>query len=150
MYYEINVSKLVKKKGGDAFRHFFATHSRSITTELQLREVLKVFMEKFPAPEYNVIATLYETHGTVLPLSSFKLDREKIKLKIGYFLYANKGDTIKDNIHISGKDNKTLCGKSMMVAPNWAKEYEEHGIDNAGCDKCITLYRKIQTDGSNN
>lgn len=43
MNYEINVSL-----NG---RHFFATHERSITNNWKLKEILTVFLDKFPQAE---------------------------------------------------------------------------------------------------
>lgn len=56
MYYEINVSLNGK--------HFFATDKRSITNERALKEVYKVFKEKFPIKEgYDILVSHYETVG---------------------------------------------------------------------------------------
>lgn len=56
MYYEINVAK-----NG---RHFFATDKRSITNKQALKEVYKVFKEKFPTEEgYDMIVSCVETVG---------------------------------------------------------------------------------------
>lgn len=56
MFYEINVAKDGK--------HFFATHERSITSEIKLKEVYKTIKEKFPEEEgYNITVTLNETIG---------------------------------------------------------------------------------------
>lgn len=52
MYYEINVSL-----NG---RHFFATAPRSITTYAELKKVLPVIIEKFPASEGYVIMLTQE------------------------------------------------------------------------------------------
>ena len=56
MYYEINVSL-----NG---QHFFATAERSVTGEWKLREVYKVFKEKFPEEEgYKIDVTLWNKAG---------------------------------------------------------------------------------------
>ena len=56
MYYEINVALNGK--------HFFATDKRSITNEQTLKEVYKVFKERFPTEEgYSIIISRYETIG---------------------------------------------------------------------------------------
>ena len=49
--YEINVSL-----NG---HHFFATHERSIVSEQKLKEVYKVFKEKFPEAEGYEISVTY-------------------------------------------------------------------------------------------
>lgn len=59
MYYEINVSL-----NG---RHFFATAPRSITTYTELKKVLPVIIEKFPASEgYEIMLTQVHESGTIL------------------------------------------------------------------------------------
>lgn len=66
MYYEINVARNTGKKawnGDKEFHHFFATAERSITTERELKQALRIFTEKFPYPEYNVSATLWHNRG---------------------------------------------------------------------------------------
>ncbi|MGN1342058.1 MAG: hypothetical protein ACI4VL_02360 [Bacilli bacterium] len=56
MFYEINVSLNGK--------HLFATHKRSITNEQALKNVYKVFKEKFPMEEgYDILITKYEEYG---------------------------------------------------------------------------------------
>ena len=57
MYYEINVSKNNK--------HFFATAERSITSEAQMEEMYKLFLEKFPEEEgYKLDVTRWSKQGT--------------------------------------------------------------------------------------
>ena len=51
--YEINVSQ--------HGQHFFATHERSIVSEHKLKEVYKVFKEKFPETEGYEISVTYWT-----------------------------------------------------------------------------------------
>lgn len=59
MYYEINVSL-----NG---RHFFATAPRSITTYTELKKVLPVIIEKFPASEgYEIMLTQEHQSATIL------------------------------------------------------------------------------------
>ena len=59
MYYEINVSL-----NG---RHFFATAPRSITTYAELKKVLPIIIEKFPATEgYEIMLTQEHQSGTIL------------------------------------------------------------------------------------
>ena len=54
--YEINVSL-----NGN---HFFATHERSIVSEQKLKEVYKVFKEKFPKEEgYELTVTYWTKSG---------------------------------------------------------------------------------------
>ena len=56
MSYEINVSLNGK--------HFFATHERSITSEKDLKEKVKVFKEKFTKFEgYQITATHWQSCG---------------------------------------------------------------------------------------
>lgn len=56
MHYEINVSLNGK--------HFFTTAERSITSEWKLREVYKVFKEKFPEEEgYKIDVTYWSKSG---------------------------------------------------------------------------------------
>lgn len=63
MYYEINVAL--------HGHHFFATAERSITSEHKLKEVLKVFIEKFPKSEgYGISITYQQTIGKILPVES--------------------------------------------------------------------------------
>ena len=50
MYYEVNIAK-----NG---RHFFATASRSITNDKDLKAVIECFKEKFPPSEdYSITVT---------------------------------------------------------------------------------------------
>lgn len=56
MYYEINVAL-----NG---RHFFATAERSITDKQKLKDVYKVFKEKFPKEEgYEISVTYWKQYG---------------------------------------------------------------------------------------
>lgn len=56
MNFEINISK-----DGS---HFFATNSRSIPSEHELKKVLPVLAEKFPESEgYGVSVCYYQTSG---------------------------------------------------------------------------------------
>ena len=69
MNYIINVSKKQAKPSWDglpAYSHLFATAEHSLTTEAQARELLSVFVEKFPAPEYQLTLTRWEKQGEVL------------------------------------------------------------------------------------
>jgi len=52
MYYEINVAKLEEKTL--QYKHFFATAKRSLTTIRETKSMVKLFIEKFPEPEYNI------------------------------------------------------------------------------------------------
>jgi hypothetical protein len=52
MAYEINVSKL--DNDGKTYRHFFATHERSLSCKAQLQEVYNVLKNAFPEPMYNI------------------------------------------------------------------------------------------------
>jgi hypothetical protein len=61
MYFEINVAK--KSKIDGAYRHYFATAERSISTETELKGMLIHFKHLFPEPEFNIIATGYEKIG---------------------------------------------------------------------------------------
>lgn len=55
-HYEINVSY-----NGV---HFFATHGRSITSERKLKDVLRIFMKKFPESEgYGISVSYWEEIG---------------------------------------------------------------------------------------
>ena len=63
--YEINVSL-----NG---QHFFATHERSIVNKQKLKEVYKVFEEKFPKSEGYKISVTYWTR------SGKEIDMEKLK-----------------------------------------------------------------------
>jgi len=59
VYYEINISRNGK--------HFFATNSRSVTTEKELNIILPVIENKFTAEEgYQIMVTCYETVGTFI------------------------------------------------------------------------------------
>lgn len=61
MYYEINVSLNGK--------HFFATSERSITNPWDLREKLKVFIQKFPESEgYKLSVTKWGKVGQELEI----------------------------------------------------------------------------------
>lgn len=61
MYYKINVVK--------DNRHFFATAENSVHTEGQLKEVVKVFKQKFPESEgYKISAMLVQTVGKEVEL----------------------------------------------------------------------------------
>ncbi len=66
MYYEINVA--VKGKGHMGLNgHLFATAPRSITSEGKLKEVLAVFVEKFPESEgYEISVTRQECVGYMM------------------------------------------------------------------------------------
>lgn len=52
MYYEINVAKLDPKTL--TYKHFFATAKRSLKNRKETKEMVKLFIEKFPEPEYNI------------------------------------------------------------------------------------------------
>jgi hypothetical protein len=55
VYYRINVSKLYKKDAyGTQHTHFFATAPESIINMHDCAKTVKVFTEKFPAPEYKI------------------------------------------------------------------------------------------------
>lgn len=54
MYYEINVAK---REDDGKYRHFFATHKRSITCTAQALLMAKEFVALYPDPEYYV--TIY-------------------------------------------------------------------------------------------
>jgi hypothetical protein len=61
MYYEINVPK-----NG---RHFFATDKRSITNKQALKEVYKIFKDKFPTEEgYDMLVSCMETKGRYIDM----------------------------------------------------------------------------------
>jgi len=61
MYYKINVAK-------DG-RHFFATAENSVHSEEKLKEVVKVFRQKFPESEgYKISAMLVQTIGSEVEL----------------------------------------------------------------------------------
>lgn len=61
MYYEINVALNGK--------HFFATAERSITNPWDLKEKLKVFINKFPESEgYKISITKWEKVGEELKI----------------------------------------------------------------------------------
>lgn len=58
-YYEINVTL-------NGY-HLFATAQRSIQSEHKLREVLAIFMNKFPESEgYSISATYWDCVGQIL------------------------------------------------------------------------------------
>ena len=62
MYYEINVTLNGK--------HFFATAERSITNPWDLRDALKVFLNKFPESEgYKISVTKWEKVGEELNIT---------------------------------------------------------------------------------
>lgn len=61
MYYEINVALNGK--------HFFATAKRSITNPWDLKDKLKVFIDKFPKNEgYELSVTKWEKVGEELEI----------------------------------------------------------------------------------
>ena len=60
MYYEINVSKLAKN---DMYKHYFATAERSLDSLSEAKQMVKVFMEKFPEPKFKIKVTRYEEIG---------------------------------------------------------------------------------------
>lgn len=61
MYYEINVACNGK--------HFFATAERSITNPWDLKEKLKVFIQKFPESEgYKLSVTKWKKTGETLEI----------------------------------------------------------------------------------
>ena len=62
MYYEINVTLNGK--------HFFATAERSITNPWNLRDTLKIFLNKFPESEgYKISVTKWEKVGEELNIT---------------------------------------------------------------------------------
>lgn len=64
MYYEVNVSRYK--------RHVFATHERSVTTEWELKEILKLFSEKFPESEgFNIMVTQYWKAGETIDVDKY-------------------------------------------------------------------------------
>jgi hypothetical protein len=69
MHYEINVSKRTEASDGyipseiGKYHHLFATTSRSITSERELDKVMKIFVKKFPAPEFCISITKWEETG---------------------------------------------------------------------------------------
>ena len=61
--YEINVSL-----NG---QHFFATHERSIVSEKKLKEVYKVFKEKFPKSDgYELSVTYWTRNGKEIDMEN--------------------------------------------------------------------------------
>lgn len=61
--YEINVSL-----NG---QHFFATHERSIVSEQKLKEVYKVFKEKFPKSDgYELSVTYWTRNGKEIDMEN--------------------------------------------------------------------------------
>ena len=61
--YEINVSL-----NGN---HFFATHERSIVSEQKLKEVYKVFNEKFPKEDgYELTVTYWTKSGKEIDMEN--------------------------------------------------------------------------------
>lgn len=64
MHYEINVSK----KNNGRYTHYFATAPRSLENayHVDMLAMVNHFQGKFPAPEYEVTVTKYETTGTIL------------------------------------------------------------------------------------
>jgi len=70
MYYEINVAKqeFIGTSSRFTYKHFFATAKRSITTESELKNVLKCLVVAFPKPEYDITVTRYETSGLFIDI----------------------------------------------------------------------------------
>lgn len=65
-HYEVNVSRLVKDHRGSNYHHYFATTERSIHTKEQLEKVMEDFNQRFPKPEFNVMASaVYQFKRTV-------------------------------------------------------------------------------------
>lgn len=53
--------------------HFFATHERSIVSERKLKEVYKVFKEKFPEAEgYEISVTYWTKSGREINMEKLK------------------------------------------------------------------------------
>lgn len=143
MYYEINVSKKERQPGWDgnpSYKHWFATDKRSCTDQLKLKKLLKDFVVKFPAPEYNISATLYSVTGEQINIQEFGLDEKEIDLSKDpkYYSYGNKGSVWADRVHIAeGGKGLTLCGQSML-ASNYGRD------ENPGCEECIKLYKEAK------
>ena len=78
MYYEINVAKRRDKAvyGGSEYTHFFATAPRSCTTEGITKDVVKIFKEKFPEPEYKIDVTMWQNLGTGISVEKLLEDKE--------------------------------------------------------------------------
>lgn len=68
MHYEINVSK--KNESGD-YIHYFATHSRSITSKERLKVIVEDFLTKFPKPEFNISVSYREEKGISMDANAF-------------------------------------------------------------------------------
>lgn len=143
MHYEINIGKKDKKPGWNgkpSYTHFFATHERSIPSELKLRRVLTVFKEAFPEPEYNIsarkVTTIQEGMSIKKVLGTDKPKIYEYELGKGYYLFGGRGDVECDTVHIMSAGT-TLCGVAGLSS-NHAKI---SGVDYAGCPECIQLYK---------
>ncbi len=73
MYYEINVAKqdFIGTSERFTYKHFFATAKRSITTENELKEVLKHLVVAFPKPEFDITVTMYEERGDFVNIEDY-------------------------------------------------------------------------------
>lgn len=70
MYYEINVSKRDNPNthlGKLGYSHYFATAPRSLTDRESAINMVKVFQEKFPEPEYQISVSYDPEEGIYYP-----------------------------------------------------------------------------------
>ena len=57
MYYEINIAKMGKDR---QYHHYFATAKRSLDNLDEAKQMVKVFMEKFPEPKFKIGVSYYK------------------------------------------------------------------------------------------
>lgn len=65
MSYEINVSK--KRENSKEYSHYFATAPRSLKSKEETKDMLLVFLEKFPEPEYKISVSYNPETGFYYP-----------------------------------------------------------------------------------
>jgi hypothetical protein len=66
----------------------------------------------------------------------------KKDLKSGYSIYGNKGNVWNNTAHIYKSGTGNLCGTPALSTNHVRIE----GIEVAGCQQCITEYRKQENN----
>lgn len=124
MYYEINV---LKNK-----THFFATAPRSLTTERDFKEALKIFNDKFPKEEgYSLSATYERCSGKVLDVENLLeeikqpmmlvYDDSGVQVQVGDVVPDHKGMLVKVQ-HFAKPHKSSSQGKVTIVDANYPEK----------------------------
>lgn len=126
MYYEINVARRRNLEESNSYSHFFATAPRSITSEEKAKEMLKIFREKFPEPEYFICLNYYPETGEILSVEEFLGEKEGNKLMRMFDI-----ERVKQEIRNCPKD------QTVILVPHWSinrPKYTNEEFENQSFD----------------